>query len=260
MPRAAAAATLSARSSTKASRSRASPARSATISKTRGRAWRRPRARRRRRRQAARESRRWPARTGRARPTSWSAPAGVRRPRAGRGPRPRCPAPRRAGRRRSASGRRGRARPSAGGCGRPRPRPRPSCARRPGGGSTPGSRSRRRHKNRRASSGPTPAATAAYGSHSISTLPRSKTTASGNSDPARNSSWCHEASCEKREFHRLGGETVSLRTSAPRRERSPAAGRRCRSAWDARSSAPCPGPARATGPASRGCGRSRTGP
>ena len=35
-------------------------------------------------------------------------------------------------------------------------------------------------------------------------------------------------------------------------------GRRCRSAWGGRSSAPCPAPAPATGPASPGCGRSRT--
>ena len=56
---------------------------------------------------------------------------------------------------------------------------------------------------------------------------------------------------------RVGSE---LRTSARRPGRSRASGRRCRSAWGGRSSAPCPGPARATGPASRGCGRSRTGP
>ena len=44
------------------------------------------------------------------------------------------------------------------------------------------------------------------------------------------------------------------------RARSRGSGRRCRSAWGGRSSAPCPAPARATGPASPASGRSRTGP
>ena len=50
-----------------------------------------------------------------------------------------------------------------------------------------------------------------------------------------------------------------LRPSARTRARSRACGRRCRSAWGGRSSAPCPAPARATGPASPACGRWRTG-
>ena len=58
----------------------------------------------------------------------------------------------------------------------------------------------------------------------------------------------------------LEPRAADVSSSARRPGRSRGCGRRCRSAWDERSSAPCPAPAPATGRASRGCGRSRTGP
>ena len=53
---------------------------------------------------------------------------------------------------------------------------------------------------------------------------------------------------------------LSVSSSARRPGRSRGCARRCRSAWGGRSSAPCPGPARATGPAIPAYGRWRRAP
>ena len=114
---------------------------------------------------------------GTARPTSSSARAGVRRPRAGRAARRPWPRSRRSATGRSSPGRPGCARASAA-CGPPRPRSDSSNAR-PASCSwfqAPKSKSSAA-RNGPASSSPTAAAIAGCGSQSISTLPRSKTTA-----------------------------------------------------------------------------------